>query len=827
MSNDLIREEELLEEEARGLSIQRFHKEHSKATQDGTFGETFLGKHLIKSYLEPVSEGITSWMAEANAGRAGRKFIASRLLQDVEPILAAFLTLKTVINRVGIYQEGNQVTLTALAVQVGSVIHDELRLREFEREHPRLSKRIHSDFDQRELPRHKREEYMRKAFERQDMEWTVWSKTDTLHVGLALLGVFKDVTGDIEIVSLHRRRKETRVVQARLGLLQAVEAATDHCEAMFTQTFPMVVPPSDWSADNLFTGGYLTANIRPYPLVKNARRSHRRKLVDAAQSGALSRSLAAVNALQRTAWAINVPVLDTIEDVYRRNIHCGKLPRADLQQPDPPPRSLEGLDAEHLDVKAYRAYAFRIHEMNRRMIGKRVQAVRAFHMARKFSKYDTIYFPHDLDSRGRAYPKPSGLNPQGPDYVKGLLRFAEGKPLGSSGVYWLAVHGANCWGKDKLPIHERAQWGRDHLVVARRVAEDPKANTEWTRCDNPVQFLAWCLEWAAAHQEGRPEDFVSHIHVDLDATCSGLQHFSAMLRDETGGFHVNMVPNDQRQDVYGAVATVAEGLIDKEADPDKSQIAAAWQRFGVTRSVTKRPVMVKPYSGTRNSCVQYVADAVQERIDAGEALPWPKEDMWSFKLYGATKVWKAIPEVVVAADGAMQWLSKISRLVAKSQPEEKRMEWTTPLGFPVHLAKFDLSSRKVKTRFDGSIFQSRLNEETDRLDPRQMASTVPPSFVHSLDACHLQATVSAAWAAGYDAFAAVHDSFGVHAADVEDFSRIIREQFVAMYSEDVLAGFLESNERFIAEEFQDEIPVLPPQGNLQLEGVLQNEFFFS
>jgi DNA-directed RNA polymerase len=38
------------------------------------------------------------------------------------------------------------------------------------------------------------------------------------------------------------------------------------------------------------------------------------------------------------------------------------------------------------------------------------------------------------------YAQPQFLNPQGSDLAKGLLTFAEGKPLGNDGAWWLAVH---------------------------------------------------------------------------------------------------------------------------------------------------------------------------------------------------------------------------------------------------------------------------------------------------------------------------------------------------------------------------------------------------
>lgn len=844
MTDELFLEELALEEEARGLTIQRFHKEHLRGAEDETFGETYLGSHLIKNYLMPFSKAINSWMDEANSGRAGPKNLATKLLDGVDPTLCAFLTLKAIFNKVGVYKPGDPCTLTSLTIYAGGLIHDELRLREFDAEYTRLSQRIHDDFDKRELPRHKREEYMQKAFSKVGLDWSIWSKTDMLHVGTALVNVFQGLTNDLEIETTGTGKAKRDIVVASTNLMDAVARSAEYAEALFTAYLPTVVPPVSWSAENLEVGGYHSQHVSPYPLVKSSKKAYRAILAEIAGEGKLDRVLRAVNALQETRWSINVRVLDAIEWVYNHNVPCGKLPRADNRKPDPAPRALEGLDADHPDVKEYRAYCFKIHEHNRRVVGKRVMAGRAFQVARKMSKYGAIYFPHDLDSRGRAYPKPSGLNPQGPDYVKGLLQFADGKPLTPSGVFWLGVHGANCWGADKLPLDERAAWAGANLDLARRVAASPRASLEWTKADNPAQFLAWCFEWAEAH-EGNPAEYVSRLHVDLDATCSGLQHFSAMLRDEVGGYHVNMTPSNQRQDVYGAVAKVTQRLMQEDLDkvtpivvrgkegndretPAPATLAKAWLNFGVTRKVTKRPVMVKPYSGTRSSCGQYVVEAVDEEIDGGAPMPTGKDDLWSFKMYGADKVWKAIPEVVVAAEDAMKWLMTVSRLVGKSQPEQRRIEWVTPLGLPVHQYKFDTASRRVKTFFDGKVLMPRITEDLDTLDPRQMASSIPPSFVHSLDAAHLQATLSASLDHGMTHFAAVHDSFGVHAADIDRFTKVIRETFVEMYSShDVLSEFYETAEPLISDELKEEIPPIPAMGKLDLSGILQNPFFFS
>lgn len=54
-------------------------------------------------------------------------------------------------------------------------------------------------------------------------------------------------------------------------------------------------------------------------------------------------------------------------------------------------------------------------------------------------KEDGFYFPHNLDFRGRAYPMHPNLNHLGADLSRGLLQFADAKPLGPDGLRWLEI----------------------------------------------------------------------------------------------------------------------------------------------------------------------------------------------------------------------------------------------------------------------------------------------------------------------------------------------------------------------------------------------------
>ena len=170
----------------------------------------------------------------------------------------------------------------------------------------------------------------------------------------------------------------------------------------------------------------------------------------------------------------------------------------------------------------------------------------------------------------------------------------------------------------------------------------------------------------------------------------------------------------------------------------------------------------------------------------------------------------------------------VTKLVAKSQPECKEIRWTTPVGFPVAMSKHHTGSRQIKTYLDGKIFRPRLMFDTDELNPAKMATTVAPSFVHALDAAHLVETIDRSSSQGVDSFAVVHDSFGVHACDVPKFGYTIRQAFIDIYKDGtVLENFLKEAKVLIKEQLHDEIPPLPPMGKLDINGVMDNPFFFS
>jgi DNA-directed RNA polymerase len=450
-------------------------------------------------------------------------------------------------------------------------------------------------------------------------------------------------------------------------------------------------------------------------------------------------------------------------------------------------------------------------------------------LAEQFVAYPAIYFPHSLDFRGRMYPISQWVHPQGPDYAKALLTFAESKPIGDEqGPGWLAIHGANCFGVDKIGLEERIDWVEQNIERICAVASDPLQCLWWTEADSPWSFLAFCFEWqsyTAALKRGAGEYFMSCLPVMVDGSCNGIQHFSAMLRDKVGGTATNLVPSDKPSDIYGLVAARVTTLLLHESghgtDEAARAIAALWYAIGIDRKVTKRPVMVLPYGGTYSSCRDYVEQAVRER----GKLPFADAETEDKAIrYLASMVWASIGDVVIGARTGMAWLQSMARLVLKHGG--KQVWWRTPSGLKVTQRYVQTKDLQIKTTFLGKVKKMRAVVDTDEVSASQQINGFSPNFVHSLDAVCLVDTLNLGEQNGIGSFAAVHDSYGTHAADMQMLAACIRRAFVNLYTDNDVLSQLRDNILLQVPEGV-EVPMPPPMGELDIQDVLNSDFFFA
>jgi DNA-directed RNA polymerase len=291
-----------------------------------------------------------------------------------------------------------------------------------------------------------------------------------------------------------------------------------------------------------------------------------------------------------------------------------------------------------------------------------------------------------------------------------------------------------------------------------------------------------------------------------------------MLRDPIGGKATNLTPEPVPQDIYQMVADVVKDKVEEDVR-QRLPLSKEWLSFGIDRKITKRPVMVVPYGGTRYSCREYIEDAMHDRIHSSKVNPFG-DHVYEGSLYLAKHVWDAISEVVVKSREAMSWLQDVGRKMAeKNLP----ITWQTPSNFVVQQIYSSMKARRITTHIDNVLIKPTILEETSKIDKRRTTNGVSPNFVHSMDATALTLTINKSISEGIKDFSVVHDSFGVHAHFVPKLANSIRTSFVDMYSQtDVLEDFYEN--------VVDVIPNLeepPPKGDLDILGVLDSKYFFS
>lgn len=800
-----------LEEEMQGMGVARFREEVQKARESGTETHTRGVMRIMRQAFEPFVKSIEEWKAKCEKGvvtRIGQPHHAYQYLKDIDNDVLAFLTLKTVLDTIS-----KARTLPDITIAIANQIVSEINFREFKKASPAHYAKVKDDVTKRTRTQSRIATVLKRSARRDAVELTQYPSPEKHKIGALLLGLMVDSTGLVEIYTPpmlpNDRTKPSPRVQPTAKTSEWLRESNARCELLSPVLMPMLVEPKDWK--NPHNGGFWSDHIR-LPLIRRAGQAQ----LDEAENIDMWEVYQALNHIQKTRWKINRKVLEVIRQCADNKNPLGNLP-AGLELPLPP----TPLDIE-TNTEArwrWRKAASLVYGENIRIRSKYIGLHKKLQIAERFVDEDEIYFVYNLDFRGRVYPVQVHLNPQGDDVSKSLLMFAEGKPVDDETGAWLAVHGANLFGFDKVSLEDRVAWTQQHTDKICEVAADPFENRWWTEADKPWCFLAFCFEWAEFTLH--PGTFRSHLPIALDGSCNGLQHFSAMLRDPIGGAATNLVPADVPSDIYSIVATTVSGKLEvlaAQGDP----MAQRWRGY-VTRSLVKRPTMTMPYGATMSGYKDQVAGILQEWKDEGKPCPDFGDDQWLGCAYLAKLIADSLSEIVVAASEAMSWLQEVADVVSA---ENLPIYWITPVGFPVMQNYRNVLTKQVRTEIAGKFYNTSVAYGSGtKMNKRKMKAAISPNFVHSCDASHLVRTVNLCEANGINALAMIHDSYGTHAADTPRLREVLRHAFVQIHETDPLMSFYESMKRQSTQP--DKIPPPPSKASLDLLKVLDADFFFA
>lgn len=761
--------------------------------------------------------------------------------------------------------EHRPVTAKALAKEIAKALSDELRARAFRAQAPELHKLQMKSFKTNSLAHIRRATFavMRKAGVN-DARWRLGEKAK-LNVGTYFLNLFEDATGLLQYTD--SAKTGSRLVELSERARTYIGDRDAALESLWPTPRPMVIKPLEWGKG--VRGGYAYGLAGRFPLVRKLGTSKLSRIENSNMPAVFD----AVNRLQETAWCVNTRVLEVAEELFARGVAIADLPPTEDQavdgKPGPCPQLPPDLEAEYKRFKklpykdqqifplspeverhhnAFRDWKRRMKEWKdntAKRVGKRRDVARAINLAVEMKDDAAFYFPYSLDYRGRAYPIVADLQPQGSDLAKGLLRFAEEKPLNDTAAMYLALHGANVMGEtldagrrktSKMTLDERAAWIQQNTALIQSIAADPLGNLTWADASEPFQFLAFCFEWAG-YVQARDTGalFQSSLPVAVDGSCNALQLFSLLFQDEEAGRQVNCVPALTPQDIYSSMAEIVKDrLATAAAQDDRARMwMEAHHAFKlIDRSFCKQPVMTFGYGASRAGFSGQLQNRLREHKQFEQIKTYLNTAMgngggWvKACAYMADILWAALSDCLPIGVVGREWMRKMGVAIAQSSGQIK---WKTPLGFTMYQRYYNNTRERADLVLSGKKFQPTV-WTMDKTSPnvRKHGNSLSPNIIHSLDATAMMMTVNACAAQGVTAFAMVHDSYGTHAADMLTMAQTLRQCFYQMFSQtDLLAEMEQQLSAQVDEKHQKDLPDTPTKGTLPLDAVLESRYFFN
>jgi DNA-directed RNA polymerase len=261
-----------------------------------------------------------------------------------------------------------------------------------------------------------------------------------------------------------------------------------------------------------------------------------------------------------------------------------------------------------------------------------------------------------------------------------------------------------------------------------------------------------------------------------------------------------------------------EGIVDPLAASGDA-IAKLWQgkdaqgKDLINRKLVKPATMTTPYGvtevGIRRQLLAYIDENLKGRF--------PKA--WTAANWLAPRLQLVIGSVVVKGVEIMTWLREIADLMAEAN---RGLAWMTPIGLPVVQER----RKPMETRIP-TLAHSFVHYEHDpkgEMDAVAQQNGIVANIVHSIDASHMMLTVRALHARGIRDYSMVHDSYAVHACDVDIMNEVLRDTFVAMHEQFTLAHLIEQFRRIAPKGLPLREP--PALGALDLSAVRQSAYFF-
>ena len=396
-------------------------------------------------------------------------------------------------------------------------------------------------------------------------------------------------------------------------------------------------------------------------------------------------------------------------------------------------------------------------------------------------------FPIFSDSRARHYTDTTcGFTYQGADHEKAVVIPTYAEPLTKQG-YKALIESAHGYSEMNWPPLEMAKH-----------ANDPEKYKEtWMQADKPYSYMATAYLIRAYWLD---PSVPLPSFPPLDGRCSGLQHWSAVIRSNAITRHLGMHKEEADLDIY-----------EKVADDWKQTLPTRDHQYA-TRKAAKIPVMTWGYNATRMTAMEHM-----DKLFGAEQR-WDK-DQGCYIRYGkgldrgtasrlGVDLYNGMQKTLGPLQGAVDWVSNSAHAIASKG--NANIRWVTPDGF--HCMQRKIKGEKVDITCmlsDGSRFDLDIKDfDNNTPNSAKHKSAIAPNVIHSLDATHLRMVARRLRELGLPMIF-IHDSFATHANYTHILYDIIVEEFVKLYD----MNYLMCLKMFWESEYDIVLPYPPEMGD--------------
>ena len=371
---------------------------------------------------------------------------------------------------------------------------------------------------------------------------------------------------------------------------------------------------------------------------------------------------------------------------------------------------------------------------------------------------------------------------------RSLIEFSEGHRLTPLGLKYLYIYGANGYSDviGKKSITYRIDW------INKNIDKIINLDKEFiNKASKRIQFTAFCF---AVKNYNKDNNYLVKLPVFLDATCSGIQHLAALLKDINLGKYVNLTittENDDVEDLYQTVVDPINKAINKLGKDNI--LYKSLKNVKLDRKILKTSIMTQVYNVKIDGIYrQLIKKFKKEKVinpndktkyntfylvptKNGGHILMPYIDVYKMAEIIKNEAFNVYPSL---KDIYEYFINSVQLMLKLNIP----VVWFTPSGLEIKQVYYKSEVKKVKLSYFGTSRTSVIREWKDLIDKNKQTQAIIPNIIHSLYASHLINVINRGYSINIKPIISVHDCFGTHPNNMENLANIVRSEFALLYT---------------------------------------------